>query len=163
MLLLEYAELGSLSSFDPYSNLSLPLKHRIAVQVQFYLCSATAWFMDWLTLQVASALAFLHMNKVIYRDLKPGNVLIFSLSLLSKVCFPFLFSIPHDTDPAYPITQVNAKLSDYGIACYATESGLTQPMGTAGCKAPELLAANTSYMPYNDKVSSICASHVVVM
>jgi hypothetical protein len=28
-------------------------------------------------------------------------------------------------------------------------------MGTAGCKAPELLAANTSYMPYNDKVSSI--------
>jgi hypothetical protein len=34
MLLLEYAELGSLSSFDPYSNLSLPLKHRIAVQVR---------------------------------------------------------------------------------------------------------------------------------
>ena len=33
MLLLEYAELGSLSSFYPYSNLSLPLKHRIAVQV----------------------------------------------------------------------------------------------------------------------------------
>lgn len=52
-------------------------------------------------------------------------------------------------------TQVNAKLSDYGIACFATESGLTQPMGTAGCKAPELLAANTSYMPYNDKVSTM--------
>lgn len=50
--------------------------------------------------------------------------------------------------------QVNAKLSDYGIACYATESGLTQPMGTAGCKAPELLAANISYMPYNEKVGT---------
>lgn len=36
MLLLEYAELGSLSSFDPYSNLNLPLKHRIAVQVYIY-------------------------------------------------------------------------------------------------------------------------------
>ena len=35
MLLLEFAELGSLSSFDPYSNLSLPLKHRIAVQVLY--------------------------------------------------------------------------------------------------------------------------------
>ena len=51
--------------------------------------------------------------------------------------------------------QVNAKLSDYGIACYATESGLTQPMGTAGCRAPELLAANTSSMPYNDKVCQL--------
>ena len=62
-------------------------------------------------------------------------------------------------------SQVNAKLSDYGIACYATESGLTQPMGTAGCKAPELLAANTSYMPYNDKVNYFhsCTSHVTVM
>lgn len=50
------------------------------------------------------------------------------------------------------MVQVNAKLSDYGIACYATESGLTQPMGTAGCKAPELLTAKHSSMSYNDKV-----------
>ena len=59
--------------------------------------------------------------------------------------------------------QVNAKLSDYGIACYATESGLTQPMGTAGCKAPELLMANSSSMPYNDKVGSatMWMSHIV--
>ena len=108
--------------------------------------------MDYYLLQVASALAFLHKNKVIYRDLKPGNVLIFSLSLLSKVC-QFLIPIFHSMSLIQALSQVNAKLSDYGIACYATESGLTQPMGTAGCKAPELLAANTSYMSYNDKVS----------
>ena len=47
---------------------------------------------------------------------------------------------------------MNAKLSDYGIACFATESGLTQPIGTVGCKAPELLTANTSAIPYNEQV-----------
>ena len=50
------------------------------------------------------------------------------------------------------IEQVNAKLSDYGIACYATEGGLTQNMGTAGYKAPELLLSNHSSMAYNEKV-----------
>lgn len=101
MLLLEYAELGSLSSFDPYSNLSLPLKHRIAVQVRHSIHSPRLASVPHPNMlytsansQVSSALAFLHMNKVIYRDLKPGNVLIFSLSLLSKVCFPFPFFIP---------------------------------------------------------------------
>ena len=33
MLLLEYAELGSLASFSPYINVSNNLKHRIAIQV----------------------------------------------------------------------------------------------------------------------------------
>ena len=47
---------------------------------------------------------------------------------------------------------MNAKLSDYGIACYATESGLTQNIGTEGRKAPELLKARSSQMPYNEKV-----------
>ncbi len=47
---------------------------------------------------------------------------------------------------------MNAKLSDYGIACFATEGGLTQNMGTAGYKAPELLLANHSSMAYNEKV-----------
>ena len=33
MLLLEYAELGSLASFHPFSNISVNLKHRITLQV----------------------------------------------------------------------------------------------------------------------------------
>ena len=57
---------------------------------------------------------------------------------------------PHThTNPISPRPQVNAKLSDYGIACYATESGLIQPSGTAGYKAPELLKSNSTY---NEKV-----------
>ena len=49
--------------------------------------------------------------------------------------------------------QVNAKLSDYGIACYATEAGLTQSVGTAGYRAPELLLSSSSNMPYYNKVA----------
>ena len=47
---------------------------------------------------------------------------------------------------------MNAKLSDYGIACFATASGLTQSVGTAGYRAPELLLSSTSSMPYYHKV-----------
>lgn len=48
--------------------------------------------------------------------------------------------------------QVNAKLSDYGISAYATHTGLTQDSGTPGYKAPELLKAKASRMPYDTKV-----------
>lgn len=51
------------------------------------------------------------------------------------------------------IWQVNAKLSDYGIACYATPAGLTQSVGTPGYRAPELLMSTSSNMPYYDKVT----------
>ena len=34
MLVLEYAELGSLNAFSPYSSVSSNLKHRIATQVR---------------------------------------------------------------------------------------------------------------------------------
>lgn len=47
---------------------------------------------------------------------------------------------------------MNAKLSDYGIACYATAAGLTQSVGTPGYRAPELLMSTSSNMPYYDKV-----------
>ena len=48
--------------------------------------------------------------------------------------------------------QVNAKLSDYGIAAFTTEGGLQQEIGTPGYKAPELLKAKASQMSYDEKV-----------
>ena len=67
--------------------------------------------------------------------------------------------MPVTPSPSLPLSlpllntlQVNAKLSDYGIACTATETGLTQAIGTRTCKAPELLKAPSSYTTYNEKV-----------
>ncbi len=51
----------------------------------------------------------------------------------------------------YHLYQVNAKLSDYGISTYATEGGLREDIGTSGYKAPELLKAKRSKMPYDNK------------
>ncbi len=123
MLLMEYAELGSLNALSPYSSVSNNLKHRIAMQVMYmYTCygslyaskhfsciicippSISIYQKDCMPgyayvvffFQVASGLAFLHKNKVIYRDLKPGNILIFSLSFNAKVsgcCKKYDFSV----------------------------------------------------------------------
>ena len=66
LLVLEYAQFGSLQSLN-LESLSLALKHAFAAQI-------------------ASALAYLHKNNIIYRDLKPENILVFSPSLSAEVC-----------------------------------------------------------------------------
>ena len=224
MLLMEYAELGSLNTLSPYVCVSNNLKHRIAMQVMciiiyvmgrctcksytglciplyipvakasifivvFFLPYPNDYFVILMFFfsQVASGLAFLHKNKVIYRDLKPGNILIFSLSFNAKVsscssilvciyaqvffCIIMLRFCGSGVDETIFIQlcmffiisiicnityQVNAKLSDYGISTYATEGGLREDIGTAGYKAPELLKAKTSKMPYDCKARVNC-------
>ncbi|PAA77610.1 hypothetical protein BOX15_Mlig015348g2 [Macrostomum lignano] len=69
--------------------------------------------------QVTQGLAFLHQRSIIYRDLKLDNVLVFSLSTERTV--------------------VNVKLSDYGISRFATPYGFSQPEGTPGYRAPEVI------------------------
>ncbi|XP_077982302.1 leucine-rich repeat serine/threonine-protein kinase 2-like [Glandiceps talaboti] len=106
VLVMELATLGSLRTvMKERKSLCRIVRHRIA-------------------LQVAEGLQFLHAHRVIYRDLKPGNVLVFSLSINDLV---------------------NAKISDYGISRFATPLGLTSNEGTPGYTAPEVTEKDILY------------------
>ena len=100
LLVLDLAPLGSLSAFVKSQG---PI-HRVVVHK--------------IAGQVAAALAYLHDQSIIFRDLKAGNVLLWSLDVEA---------------------EINIKLTDYGIATFAAPSGLKGFEGTKGFQAPEML------------------------
>jgi len=74
-------------------------------------------------LETAKALQFLHLNGIIHRDIKPQNILVFSLESRA---------------------QVHVKLTDFGTARFISEESMTitKNIGTTVYMAPESLGKN---------------------
>lgn len=92
-----------------------------------------------LVLQTARAIEYLHRQRIIYRDLKSENVLVWRLPE------------PHAPDTPCAAEETHVKLADYGISRMTLPGGAKGFGGTEGFMAPEIMRHNGEE-EYTEKV-----------
>lgn len=111
-------KLALITEFAPLGNLASVLAERL-VQYNMKLV---------MLLEIARAIQFLHSNNIIHRDIKPLNVLVFSLEQKAVV---------------------HVKLTDFGTSKFVADAKMTMTMNTGTIKymAPETLGRNHDSTP----------------
>ncbi|ELP85861.1 serine/threonine protein kinase, putative [Entamoeba invadens IP1] len=103
------------TEFAQYGSLQKLMKHKTSDEVDMILRIK-------MMLDASRGILYLHENCILHRDIKPGNLLVFSLNLNDKV---------------------NAKLTDFGSArnvnMLMTNMTFTKGIGTPTYMAPEVL------------------------
>lgn len=119
-IVIEFAPLGSVASVMQKQKLSTPMKITML-------------------LETAKALQFLHTNGIIHRDIKPQNLLVFSLE---------------------PKAPVHVKLTDFGTARFISDdpTTITKNVGTIAYMAPEALGKS----PRIDKSADVYSFAVLM-
>lgn len=99
-------------------------------------CKLNSLVIQSVAIQVSSALLYLHTNRIIYRDLKADNVLVWK------------FPRPNQQK----LSPVYLKLADYSISRCVLPTGTKGFAGTPGFMAPEILKYNGEET-YSEKVT----------
>lgn len=97
--------------------------------------------------QVSSAMEYIHYNKIIYRDLKLANVLV--------------FEFPEPNSPFWQHCKVLVKLADYGISKQIVPWGIRGMLGTPPYLPPEIIL-HGGKQAYTNKVMFVLVLMLIV-